>query len=325
MRDHPPVRRHHRRRHGAAVVHAADAARQAGRGRGRPAGQQDGHGPGDGRARQADGPDFTFFVVYGRVNHLVDLSKVEVVERDYPLLTAEGGQRRGQAAAAAQAGRGRRLHRHRRAHRRHRRDPQHQGLRGGEGPGVLPRDQGGQPRRPGLGAGAGRPRPRRRPTRCWSPRWSPSATRTCTTPGRCRPRSGRPTRREAAAAGRRRPRFDEHDGRRARRRPDLRPRHHARRGGQLPGPRPGHQRTPSAKTGMDRAAPGRADRHAPPVRAVLARPLRRQPRRRRVRRWACSATSPPRCASAPTATRACSRPTPTCSSGHRSRPATCSR
>jgi beta-lysine 5,6-aminomutase beta subunit len=33
------------------------------------------------------GPDFTFFVVYGRVNHLVDTSLVEVVERDYPLLT----------------------------------------------------------------------------------------------------------------------------------------------------------------------------------------------------------------------------------------------
>jgi beta-lysine 5,6-aminomutase beta subunit len=33
------------------------------------------------------GPDFTFFVVYGRVNHLVDTSKVQVVERDYPLLT----------------------------------------------------------------------------------------------------------------------------------------------------------------------------------------------------------------------------------------------
>jgi len=33
------------------------------------------------------GPDFTFFVVYGRVSHLVDTSKVEVVERDYPLLT----------------------------------------------------------------------------------------------------------------------------------------------------------------------------------------------------------------------------------------------
>jgi beta-lysine 5,6-aminomutase beta subunit len=33
------------------------------------------------------GPDFTFFVVYGRVHHLVDVSKVQVVERDYPLLT----------------------------------------------------------------------------------------------------------------------------------------------------------------------------------------------------------------------------------------------
>ncbi|MDP9823005.1 lysine 5,6-aminomutase subunit beta [Nocardioides massiliensis] len=33
------------------------------------------------------GPDFTFFVVYGRVSHLVDLDAVRVVERDYPLLT----------------------------------------------------------------------------------------------------------------------------------------------------------------------------------------------------------------------------------------------
>jgi beta-lysine 5,6-aminomutase beta subunit len=33
------------------------------------------------------GPDFTFFVVYGRVNHLVDPSQVQVVERDFPLLT----------------------------------------------------------------------------------------------------------------------------------------------------------------------------------------------------------------------------------------------
>ena len=33
------------------------------------------------------GPDFTFFVVYGQVNHLVDTDKVEVVERDFPLLT----------------------------------------------------------------------------------------------------------------------------------------------------------------------------------------------------------------------------------------------
>ena len=35
------------------------------------------------------GDGFTFFVVYGRVNHLVDLSTVEVVEREYPLLPAK--------------------------------------------------------------------------------------------------------------------------------------------------------------------------------------------------------------------------------------------
>ena len=35
------------------------------------------------------GPAFTFFVVYGRVNHLVDLSAVEVIEREYPLLGAK--------------------------------------------------------------------------------------------------------------------------------------------------------------------------------------------------------------------------------------------
>ncbi|MDQ6686249.1 MAG: lysine 2,3-aminomutase, partial [Actinomycetota bacterium] len=36
---------------------------------------------------KAMGPSFTFFVVYGRVSHLVDTSNVVVVERDYPLLT----------------------------------------------------------------------------------------------------------------------------------------------------------------------------------------------------------------------------------------------
>jgi beta-lysine 5,6-aminomutase beta subunit len=35
------------------------------------------------------GDGFTFFVVYGRVNHLVDLAAVRVVERDYPLLSAK--------------------------------------------------------------------------------------------------------------------------------------------------------------------------------------------------------------------------------------------
>jgi beta-lysine 5,6-aminomutase beta subunit len=33
------------------------------------------------------GPDFTFFIVYGRVNHLVDLSQVTVTEREFPLLS----------------------------------------------------------------------------------------------------------------------------------------------------------------------------------------------------------------------------------------------
>lgn len=35
---------------------------------------------------KAIGPDFTFFVVYGSVTHLIDLSSVEVVEREFPLL-----------------------------------------------------------------------------------------------------------------------------------------------------------------------------------------------------------------------------------------------
>jgi beta-lysine 5,6-aminomutase beta subunit len=38
---------------------------------------------------KAMGPDFTFFVVYGAVNHLVDTGKVQVVEREFPLLTAK--------------------------------------------------------------------------------------------------------------------------------------------------------------------------------------------------------------------------------------------
>ncbi|HEV2087214.1 MAG TPA: OAM dimerization domain-containing protein [Cryptosporangiaceae bacterium] len=37
---------------------------------------------------KAMGPDFTFFVVYGAVTHLVDLAAVEVTEREYPLLSA---------------------------------------------------------------------------------------------------------------------------------------------------------------------------------------------------------------------------------------------
>jgi len=38
---------------------------------------------------KAMGPEFTFFVVYGRVGHLVDVGAVQVLEREYPLLTAK--------------------------------------------------------------------------------------------------------------------------------------------------------------------------------------------------------------------------------------------
>jgi beta-lysine 5,6-aminomutase beta subunit len=34
------------------------------------------------------GADYTFFIVYGRVTHLVDLSQVTVTEREFPLLSA---------------------------------------------------------------------------------------------------------------------------------------------------------------------------------------------------------------------------------------------
>ena len=36
---------------------------------------------------KAMGPDFTFFVVYGSVQHLVDVREVQIIERDYPLLS----------------------------------------------------------------------------------------------------------------------------------------------------------------------------------------------------------------------------------------------
>jgi beta-lysine 5,6-aminomutase beta subunit len=38
---------------------------------------------------RAMGPHFTFFVVYGSVHHLVDLAKVQVVDREYPVLSAK--------------------------------------------------------------------------------------------------------------------------------------------------------------------------------------------------------------------------------------------
>jgi beta-lysine 5,6-aminomutase beta subunit len=36
---------------------------------------------------KAMGPDFTFFIVYGRVSHLVDIAEVTVARREFPLLS----------------------------------------------------------------------------------------------------------------------------------------------------------------------------------------------------------------------------------------------
>ena len=206
---------------------------------------EDGPGPGDGGARQADGRRFTFFVVYGSVNHLVDLSQVVGRRARLPAARGQGDQHAGQAAAAPQARRGRRVHRHRRAHGRHRRDPQRQGHRRREGPGVLP--------------GAAR-------WSTWAPRsacpsWSRRAraekadavlvsqvvtqrdahlhnTREMSAAFR-EALPGRP----AAAARRRRAALRRDDDRRARRRPHLRPGHHPARGRVVPRRRPDRPRT----------------------------------------------------------------------------------
>jgi beta-lysine 5,6-aminomutase beta subunit len=43
---------------------------------------------------KAMGPDFTFFIVYGTVRHLVDLAEVTVARREYPLMSAAEVNRR---------------------------------------------------------------------------------------------------------------------------------------------------------------------------------------------------------------------------------------
>ena len=185
------------------------------------------------------GPDFTFFIVYGRVSHVVDLSAVTVADARVPGAAGRRGEPADPFGARPQAGRGRRVHRHRRAHGRHRRDPQRQGARGGEGPGVLPGDPrgehgvAGRRRRPG---GARRRRARRRGA--GQPGRHPARRAPDEHPGdgggvprRVRP--GEP----AAAAGGGRPAVRPERGARPRRGQDLRPRHHTERGGQLPGAR----------------------------------------------------------------------------------------
>ena len=279
---------------------------------------------------KAMGPDFTFFVVYGRVNHLVDTDQVEVVERDYPLLTPKEVNARDQASGLR------------------RRLTVVGGCIGTDAHTVgidailnikgFAGEKGLEYYRElkvvNLGA----------QVRCRSSSRGPATEKADavlvsqvvtqrdahllnTQEMSAAFRESYPAR-PAAAADRRRSPLRRDDGRRARRRPGLRPGHDARRG------RVATSSTSSSpsRTHGRRASEPHERRHevglprrAPPLRAVLARALRRQPRRRRLLPRACSATSRPRCASAPTATRGCSRRTPTCSSGRRSGPATCSR
>ena len=149
------------------------------------------------------GPDFTFFIVYGRVSHLVDLSAVTVAEREFPVLPAAEVNLRIRSAL------GRKLvvvgacigtDAHTVGIDAILNVKGHAGEKGLEYYREI--------RVVNMGAQVGvddlvaRARPST-PTRCWSARSSPSATRTCRTPGRCRRRSRRvrpETRRAGAAA-----------------------------------------------------------------------------------------------------------------------------
>src|SRR5215469_14852099 len=84
-----PVRRHHRRWPGPGLVHIAGPVRHAEpEGAAMQLATKMGMQPAMVVHAKGMGPDYTFFVVYGRVSHLVDLSEVEVVEREFPLLSS---------------------------------------------------------------------------------------------------------------------------------------------------------------------------------------------------------------------------------------------
>ena len=86
----PALRRHDRRRHGAGVASRCRCRTTSGpRAPPLQLAQKMGLDPALVVHAKAMGPDFTFFVVYGPVHHLVDLGAVQVVEREYPLLSAK--------------------------------------------------------------------------------------------------------------------------------------------------------------------------------------------------------------------------------------------
>ncbi len=89
MSQDPPLRRHHRGRDGPGVLHPPGPARQAGGGAALQLAGKMGLSPALLVHAKAVGPAHTFFVVYGSVTHLVELDKVQVHERDFPLLAAK--------------------------------------------------------------------------------------------------------------------------------------------------------------------------------------------------------------------------------------------
>ncbi len=210
--DRPAVRRHHRRRHGAGVASPCRCRTPRRRGRRGPAGQQDGHGPGAGRARQADGPGL----------HVLRRLRPGQPPRRHqqgrgrrarlPAADAQGGQRRDQGArCAAGSSSSAPASAPTRTPSASTRSSTSRGSRGRRAWSTTAssRSSTSAPRSSVPAAGRARPA-RRRPTPSWSPRSSPSATRTCSTPARCRRRSARPTRadrRPLLVVGG--PRFDE--------------------------------------------------------------------------------------------------------------------
>ena len=268
------------------------------------------------------GEGFTFFVVYGRVNHLVDPSTVEVVERDYPLLTPK------EANAAIKRSMRRRLvvvggcigtDAHTVGIDAILNIKGFAGEKGLEyyrelkvvnlGAQVsVPAARRGRPR----GEGRRRARlPGRHPAR------RPPAQHPRDVRGLPRGLPGR----QAPAARRRRPPLRRDDGRRARRRPRLQPGYDAGRGRVVHRP----PTAPRRRRLDDTTADVGTVRHPPPLRPLLPRPLRRQPRRRGLQPRPVRRRGHRDVHRASTATRGCSRPTPTCSSGRPCGPATSSR
>ena len=236
---------------------------------------------------KAMGPDFTFFVVYGRSNHLVDLSKVEVVERDYPLLTPKEvnlaikkALRRRLVVVGACIGT----------------DAHTVGIdailniKGFAGEKGLEYYR--ELKVVNLGAQVSVPElvARAREEKADAVLVSQVVTQRDAHLLNTKEMSA--AFREAYPAGQRPllivggPRFEERQAGRPRRRPGLQPGHHPRRGGELPRARAGrpdgsppHEQA----VGMSRRPAPRAHGDPPPLRAVLPRPLRRQPGRRRLR------------------------------------------